>query len=138
MKPIPAEDTEVFGFLIDEKEAGLKGEVSYGDRSDFDWEGDAPYGFCPGCVGSGMRMLSQFAEVGSVRRLGMLVGFMESFEVDISVDLRGHLFEYLEFVEDEEGEIGDVDGCRVECVVNIQHCAPRFGLERDDARRVGL
>ncbi|KAF6162590.1 hypothetical protein GIB67_003136 [Kingdonia uniflora] len=37
-----------------------------------------------------------------------------------------------------EGEIGDVDGCRVECVVYIQHCAPRFGLERDDVRRVGL
>ncbi|KAF6145160.1 hypothetical protein GIB67_020351 [Kingdonia uniflora] len=63
-----------------------------------------------------MRMLSRFVKVDSVRRLGVFAGFLESFEVDIAVDLREHLFEYLGFVEDEEGEIGDVDGYRVECV----------------------
>ncbi|KAF6152926.1 hypothetical protein GIB67_039633 [Kingdonia uniflora] len=72
-------------------------------------------------------MLSRFVEVGSVRRLGVFARSLESFEVDIAVDLREHLFECLGFVEDEcvysdfsifvEGELGDEELRFKVCVV---------------------
>ncbi|KAF6138603.1 hypothetical protein GIB67_032497 [Kingdonia uniflora] len=108
MEPVPAEDTEVFRFLVDDKEAGLKGEGSCGDRL---------YASCE--LQHYCRYKGICGSQSPVRRERSRV-----VEWDVNVVT--------------VGKIGDVDGYRVECMVYIQHCAPRFGLERDDARRVGL
>ncbi|KAF6172031.1 hypothetical protein GIB67_029449 [Kingdonia uniflora] len=157
MEPISAEDTEVFKFLVDDKEASLKGDGSCGDRGrsgeglkvrpieitvkvgnvlvqtscsedefertsegetfarivtiafvigairlpkfDFDWERDTLYGVC--LESPVRRERSRVVEWDAnaiavcIQRLGVFAGFLESFEVDIAVDLREHLFKCL-------------------------------------------
>ncbi|KAF6162507.1 hypothetical protein GIB67_003053 [Kingdonia uniflora] len=143
MEPVLAEYTEVFEILVDDKEAGLKGEGSCGDS----WvssRGEEGLKVRPiEITGKGTErdsecrqdrlrsLLASFNTTVSIRALAAL-RFLESFEVDIVADLRGHLFECLGFVEDEEGEIGDVDGCRVESVHRLE-----LGVTRGQLRVQG-
>ncbi|KAF6135574.1 hypothetical protein GIB67_015427 [Kingdonia uniflora] len=116
-------------------------------RSDFDWERDGPYGVC-----LNMRAF-EYARIEFVQSRFSI--FRDSSRNRFVKASRVSVLDFLKFnnastltslallkadwaMKSCEGDIGDVDCRRVECVVYIQHCAPRFGLERDDARRVSL
>ncbi|KAF6158921.1 hypothetical protein GIB67_012338 [Kingdonia uniflora] len=191
MEPVPVEDTEVFGFLADDKEAGLKdmyhgwisgrggeglkvrpieitGKVGNvlvqtsrsedefertleGETfirmvtitfvigairlpiSDFDWERDAPYGACLDVRSFEYARIAFSQSRFSIFRDSSRNRFVNASRVSVLDFLKLNnastltslsLLKANWAMKSCEGEIGDVDGCRVECVVYIQYCAP--------------
>ncbi|KAF6139870.1 hypothetical protein GIB67_009717 [Kingdonia uniflora] len=115
--------------------------------SDFDWERNTPYGVYLNVLAFEYARIAFAQSRFSIFRNSSRNFFVKASRVSVLDFLKLNntstltslsLLKANWAMKSYVGEIGDVDGCRVECALYIQHYAPRFGLERDDARRVGL